>query len=64
MKLKRAALWKQLAEGAYNKEISNFELENLRQEAATCYAWGIEGELTTLFEQYILLKTLKGYSDE
>lgn len=58
------ALWKQLAEGTYNREMSAFELEQLRLNSANCYAWGIEGELTTLFEQYILMKTLKGTHNE
>jgi hypothetical protein len=60
----KQALWKQLAEGTYNKEMSAMELEQLRLNAANCYAWGIEGELTTLFEQYILMKTLKGIQNE
>lgn len=53
-------LWKEMVQGYYPYMITETQIEGLRDHAALCYGMGLEGELTELFEKYLLIKTLKG----
>lgn len=54
----RFDLWKSLTESTY-PDCSSIELQQLRSQAASDWFNGKETSLTNLFDQYVMLKTLK-----
>ena len=56
--MQRFELWQSLTESTY-PDCSSIELQQLRSQAATDWFNGKETPLTNLFDQYVMLKTLK-----
>ena len=56
-------IWETLAREKY-PELLPFQLQALSMTAATSWYNGEENELTELFDQYVMLKELKGLNSD